>query len=223
MRPSARIICGDAYAELPRLEPGAVVITDHPFGTGWVKGKGRMGEFVAQRERQAWDVFTTGWISLVNAPKQIAVITPNSRLDETKKALNSEAVGWYVKTNPRPKGPDRDPIVFLHPPEEPGPWEFSAYNGDTEFHPCQKPLELMRWLVRLTSEPGDLVVDPFCGSGTTGAACVAEGRDFIGIDVDPHNCAVSEARISRASGKWADIPRLNKRQIETPLFTEGAL
>lgn len=50
------------------------------------------------------------------------------------------------------------------------------------FHPTQKPLELMRWLIRSYTNPGDLVLDPFAGSGTTGHAAIAEGRRFIGIE-----------------------------------------
>jgi len=62
-------------------------------------------------------------------------------------------------------------------------------------HPTVKPLELMRWLVRLVTLPGELVLDPFAGSGTTGMACVAEGRSFIGIELDPEYAKIAERRI----------------------------
>lgn len=52
-------------------------------------------------------------------------------------------------------------------------------------HPQQKPEDLLRWLVRSYSSPGDLVVDPFAGSGSTGHAALAEGRRFLGWDLDP--------------------------------------
>ena len=52
-------------------------------------------------------------------------------------------------------------------------------------HPTAKPVELMRWLVRTYSNPGDTVLDPFMGSGSTGVACVEEGREFIGVELDP--------------------------------------
>jgi DNA modification methylase len=52
-------------------------------------------------------------------------------------------------------------------------------------HPQQKPEELMRWCVRTYSNPGDLVVDPYAGSGTSGRAASAEGRRFLGWDSDP--------------------------------------
>ena len=48
-----------------------------------------------------------------------------------------------------------------------------------------KPLELMRWLVRLLCPPGGLVLDPFTGSGSTGAAAAIEGRRFLGIELEP--------------------------------------
>src|ERR1700677_100368 len=52
-------------------------------------------------------------------------------------------------------------------------------------HPQQKPVELLRYLVRTYSNVGDLVVDPFAGSGSTGVAAEAEGRRFTGWDSDP--------------------------------------
>jgi len=51
-------------------------------------------------------------------------------------------------------------------------------------HPTQKPIALMLELIQLFTDPGELVIDPYCGSGTTGAACVRLGRRFIGIEKD---------------------------------------
>jgi len=62
-------------------------------------------------------------------------------------------------------------------------------------HPTVKPIELMRWLVRLVTPPGGLVVDPFMGSGSTGCAAVLEGFDFAGFDLDPEHVRVAQARI----------------------------
>lgn len=60
-------------------------------------------------------------------------------------------------------------------------------------HITAKPLALMRELVRL-AQPGDLVVDPFAGSGTTLAACVEAGIESIGIEQSPDYCAIAAAR-----------------------------
>jgi hypothetical protein len=62
-------------------------------------------------------------------------------------------------------------------------------------HPCPKPVEWMRWLVDLASVPGETVVDPFMGSGTTGIACLEYGRRFVGIEVDPGYFALAVQRL----------------------------
>ena len=66
-------------------------------------------------------------------------------------------------------------------------------------HPTVKNLMLMRHLVRLVSPPGGRVLDPFCGSGTTGCACMAEGLDFVGVENDPRSVLISRARIEHAA------------------------
>jgi site-specific DNA-methyltransferase (adenine-specific) len=62
-----------------------------------------------------------------------------------------------------------------------------------------KPTALMRWLVRLITPPGGLVLDPFAGSGSTGKAAVLEGCRFLGIEQDADYAAIAEARIDQAS------------------------
>lgn len=59
-----------------------------------------------------------------------------------------------------------------------------------------KPIDLMRWLVRLVTPPGGTVLDPFTGSGTTGIAAVLEGFDFIGIEREPEYVEIAKARIA---------------------------
>jgi DNA modification methylase len=66
-------------------------------------------------------------------------------------------------------------------------------------HPTVKPIELMRWLVRLLTPPGGIVLDPFAGSGSTGAAAVLEGARFIGIERERDYIPIARARI----GHWA--------------------
>ncbi|HEX8500756.1 MAG TPA: DNA methyltransferase [Pyrinomonadaceae bacterium] len=85
-------------------------------------------------------------------------------------------------------------------------------------HPTVKPVALMRHLVRLVTPPGGRVLDPFAGTFKTGEACVFEGFDFVGIDLDEANCETGRLRLSRASGKPAELPRPKRREKETPLF-----
>jgi site-specific DNA-methyltransferase (adenine-specific) len=68
-------------------------------------------------------------------------------------------------------------------------------NADNH-HPTVKPVNLMRWLCRLVTPPGGLVLDPFTGSGSTGIGAIAEGFRFIGIELSPEYCAMASARIT---------------------------
>jgi DNA modification methylase len=66
-------------------------------------------------------------------------------------------------------------------------------------HPTVKSVNLMAYLCRLITPPGGLVLDPFCGSGSTGVACMAEGFRFVGIDGDEHYCQIAQGRIEYAA------------------------
>jgi DNA modification methylase len=63
-------------------------------------------------------------------------------------------------------------------------------------HPTVKPVELMRWIVRLVAPPGALVLDPFAGSGSTGVAAVLEDRGFVGIEREADYVRIARARIA---------------------------
>lgn len=72
---------------------------------------------------------------------------------------------------------------------------------EQRFHPTQKPLELMRWVIRNYTNPEDIVIDPFAGSGTTLVACVLEGRSCIGVEMQERYKKVIEQRVSDAMSK----------------------
>jgi site-specific DNA-methyltransferase (adenine-specific) len=70
-------------------------------------------------------------------------------------------------------------------------------NVDGVFHPTVKPLELMRWLVRLATPKGGTILEPFAGSGTTLEAALVEGFTVIGIERDATYLPLIEARITK--------------------------
>lgn len=72
--------------------------------------------------------------------------------------------------------------------------------GEGNDHPTVKPLDLMRYLCRLITPPGGIVLDPFMGSGSTGKAAVLEGFRFIGIDFDEDYCEIARQRIEHVLG-----------------------
>jgi site-specific DNA-methyltransferase (adenine-specific) len=71
-------------------------------------------------------------------------------------------------------------------------------------HPTVKPVDLMRWLVRLVTRPGGRVLDPFAGSGSTLVAAILEGMTPVGIELLPEHCAI----IRRRTAKAAEQPML---------------
>lgn len=72
-------------------------------------------------------------------------------------------------------------------------------------HPTVKPLALMRWLCRLVTPAGGLVLDPFLGSGTTGVATEAEGFSLVGCELDRANVSIANRRIKGDSPLFAEV------------------
>lgn len=70
--------------------------------------------------------------------------------------------------------------------------------GADNIHPTVKPTDLMRYLCRLVTPPGGVVLDPFMGSGSTGKAAMLEGFRFIGCEMSPEYMAIANARIAKA-------------------------
>ena len=82
-------------------------------------------------------------------------------------------------------------------------------------HPTTKPVALVERFLRLHSRPGDIVLDPFCGSGTTCVAAKQLGRKYIGIDIDEGYCDIAKDRLLQLDGK-----RLGKLHKHPGFFDE---
>jgi site-specific DNA-methyltransferase (adenine-specific) len=73
------------------------------------------------------------------------------------------------------------------------------YSKETDgFHPTQKPVALLEYLVRTFTNEGETVLDNTMGSGSTGVACVNTGRDFIGIELNAEYFNIAKQRIDQA-------------------------
>lgn len=124
--------------------------------------------------------------------------------------------GLALRTNPRPQfsgdrpAPACDFLVIAHAAVEgrmrwngrgrPGKWDAPPAWRDTgeTVHPTQKSLALMRGLVSDFSEPGERILDPFAGSGSTAVACKQLGRGFVGWEVSPIYHALACGRVLQA-------------------------
>lgn len=82
-------------------------------------------------------------------------------------------------------------------------WRHVVTQRDFVYHTCQKPLDLMTRLIETFTQPGDTILDPFMGSGTTGVAAVQTGRNFIGVELDEGYYRIAEKRIAEAQAQPA--------------------
>lgn len=76
--------------------------------------------------------------------------------------------------------------------------KFNAIQNTKRFHPTQKPVDLLEYLIKTYTNEGDLVLDNCMGSGSTGVACVNTNRNFIGIELDEKYYKIAEERIKNA-------------------------
>lgn len=78
---------------------------------------------------------------------------------------------------------------------------------EIRYHPTQKPVKLFMQIIEKYSEPGDLIIDPFLGSGTTLIAAKKTGRKAIGIELSPEYCEIARKRVAAVPARldrWAE-------------------
>lgn len=95
--------------------------------------------------------------------------------------------------------------------------------GVRNYHPTVKPIELMRYLVRLVTQKGGVVLDPFTGSGSTGCACALEGMNFIGIELDKGHAEIAKARIDYWKTQPTESPKIQKKSVRVIAKEEAEL
>jgi DNA modification methylase len=95
-------------------------------------------------------------------------------------------------------------IIFAHKGRRPliggRPSSHLAYprvSPDKTLHSCQKPTPLMSYLIEHSTHPGEIVCDPFVGSGSTAVAAMGCGRDFIGWEMDPKTYGIAKSRLEQ--------------------------
>lgn len=98
------------------------------------------------------------------------------------------------------------------------------FSAQQQIHPHQKPVTLMRWLVRTYSNPGDVVLDNAFGSCSTGVACREEGRVFVGCEINPDHVAIAVSRIGADRCTVIDTqPAANDNTNQMDLFGDLAI
>jgi site-specific DNA-methyltransferase (adenine-specific) len=233
---NATLFLADCRDILPSLGMVDVTITDPPYSADTHKG----ARTIRQPHQSPIDFphftleeFLSSARSLVEMTRRWVVMTCDFRhagkLEECGLPLIRPGV--WVKPNGAPQfsgdrpGMGFESVAILHRPGKKfwnggghhAVWVVPRTEGE---HPAEKPLALISEWVRLFSEPGETVLDPFMGSGTTGVACLKLGRRFIGIDIEERYFDLSRRRIERAY-REPDLFRDMKAPLEQrSLFDE---
>lgn len=100
----------DCMEVLPTLSGGCVYITDQPYGTGWMRGGKKAGEFVAKHEKPAWDVWSLDWLTLLNAPKRVAAFAAVGKCEELCAAMPPPALPKKSTRAARSLRPRKPPV-----------------------------------------------------------------------------------------------------------------
>ena len=221
--PSWRIYPGDCRVVMGCRADETVdaVVTDPPYGTA----SSTKVQTHGGRSVEAFDIEWDREAPTGRLEDAARVLKPGGALvvfGDTKRTTDIwqdvEAAGvrplqcfYWIKTNPPPQPRQNfqsavEVAVFARKPGKVIHWggggatpnhhaaPIAAGNDRTE-HPTQKPLALMRHLVRLVTPPGGLVLDPFAGSGTTICAAVLENRNAIGIELSEDYCRIARQRV----------------------------
>ncbi|MDF2915959.1 MAG: 66, gp66 [Microbacterium sp.] len=124
--------------------------------------------------------------------------------------LRALRIGVWVKKNPNPQiSGDRpaqgwEAIAYMHRDDKRPTWNgggkaanYVLASAQRQDHPTAKPLPMVQDWVRLFTNPGDTVLDPFAGSGTTLRAALDEGRKAIGVELEERYCEVIAKRLAQ--------------------------
>jgi site-specific DNA-methyltransferase (adenine-specific) len=207
-----RIIRGDALRLLPRqpAESAQLLLVDPPYG---VRYRSTLGERVLNDDRPfiwwlheayrltapggslvcftRWDVAEVFRLAIELAGfrvrSQVVWHKPGGGMGDTRQQFApSHEVAWFAVKGKFAFPAGRPMSVTTH----------VVPRGPTRTHPCQKPVSLLVELIEATTRPGDLVLDPFCGTGASIVACVRTGRRGLGMELDHKHAAKARQRVA---------------------------
>jgi site-specific DNA-methyltransferase (adenine-specific) len=209
-----RILLGDCVAAMGQMPPASVdfIATDPPY---LVRYTDRTGRRVANDDRDDWlapafaqmyrvlkdnrfllcfyawnrvDTFYAAWKASGFRPVGHLVWAKRYASSERYVGYSHESAYLLAKGNPpQPRTILRDVLAW-------------RYTGNT-LHPTQKPVMALVPPIQAFTRPGEIVLDPFVGSGTTALAAKSLGRKYIGIDIEPKYAVCAQTRLLRKRAK----------------------
>jgi site-specific DNA-methyltransferase (adenine-specific) len=214
------IINGDCLRILPQLDAGSVdfALTDPPY---FVRYKDRAGRTIRNDDRQSgqvldafkdvyrvlkpntlcvsfygWnrvDAFFTAWKGAGFTP--VGHIVFSKTYASAQRFLRYAHESAYVLAKGRPELP-ADPITDVQP------WHYSGNHG----HPTEKSVETLKPIIKAFTKSGDVVLDPFAGSGSSLITAALLQRRYIGIELEEKYCALARRRLAGVE-RYLAVPR----------------
>lgn len=217
---NCRLILGDCREVLPLVGSVDAVITDPPYSDNTHKmaktnkGKGHGAKLVTFGALASEEFDAVVQASLTVASGWVVMTCDYKHAARFYDAPEFVRLGAWVKPNPMPQisadrpGQGFETVLILHAGKRPKVWSRGGGAGVwTVPVVCgaevatQKPLRLVQSFVEDFTKPGEVVCDPFLGSGTTGVACVKSGREFVGIEVSEQHFDIACERIRKAQAQ----------------------
>jgi DNA modification methylase len=219
---------GDCLEVMPMLGKVDAVVTDPPYSVSVAgaqnksrKGTRNLDFFAGDDDWQAMTEAVGQAVALIaqRQPRNIVVWCGHRQIGrivgEIEAAGYSTRLLCWKKACPPPAAPGSgftsafEQAVYAFRPGR--QWNGDQYTHNVfeadsyrfgqpgkVAHPTQKPLSLIKWNVQLLTDKGDMVLDPFMGSGTTLVACAKLGRKGIGIELDPDYFQIACERVHKA-------------------------
>lgn len=221
------LIQSGAYVDLIVADPPYVISRESNFHTMKDRKNARTGTAFGAWDEE-FD--NSDWIeksfSLLKDGGSLIVFNDFKKVSDiiaiaTKFGFEFKDVIVWEKTNPMPRNRDRRYVPSLElmiwfVKKQKAKWTFNRQDGSYQspvmryasesggafkrYHPTQKPVKLIEEIIRIHSNSGDLVLDPFMGSGTTAVSALNTGRNYIGYELEKSYFDILTNRIARHAG-----------------------
>ena len=188
------IECGDCLGLMKGIPDKSIdlIVTDPPYGKKADKGTNGFGISKNRRYQGGWDNQRPDkqmFDEMFRISKNLIIFGANYFCDMLP--FSNHWIFWDKKGDISFKNPFADGELIYTTFTSPikrvvfKQQGFITDSKDKRYHPTQKPSELIQMLIEQYSNEGDIILDPFLGSGTTAVACVNTNRHYIGFELDP--------------------------------------